>query len=498
VGVVMTKIKKIEKESAGFFDEIMYDFEVEDNHNYFCDGILVHNSEHVPMLCIDEVDVVQNPKALNEAKMIPSTYGNINPLTIYLSTRKFAGGMMEKTLKQTIESGGEVLRWNILDVTERIPYELAKPELPKVIRYLSRELPMENLSFEEWNLLTDESKNKYERFEAYAGIADHPLLPVMRHYLVGRPQDDHGFLYKRITAVRNNFRQLPPDMGEAQLLCNKPSASGLVYSRFENTLNVLTPEQALTRISGVESKNTSMEYLRDYLIDLGVTFVGGGDFGFTDFTSLVVFALLPNGEAWLMDSVVEQRLELEDIIKYTKELQNRWHVSKWYMEQAYPAYLVTLRKNGVTCPEFKKVVEDGIAALQSRIVDSTNVRRFFIVRHPNTEMAVTAFGEYKWAIDGKGDVIEGKPYHDKDGVSDIMDSIRYPMQNLFNKNGKIIFSIDHSTVKTKNRPSQPQDLKAAANQVNQDIMKNKMKELVPNYENSTTTKVTPKKKIFWS
>jgi hypothetical protein len=79
-----------------------------------------------------------------------------------------------------------------------------------------------------------------------------------------------------------------------------------------------------------------------------------------------------------------------------------------------------------------------------------------------------------------------------------MDSIRYPMQNLFNKNGKIIFSIDHSTVKTKNRPSQPQDLKAAANQVNQDIMKNKMKELVPNYENSTTTKVTPKKKIFWS
>lgn len=468
----------------------VYDINTEDNHNFIANGILTHN-------CIDEVDVVQNPKALNEAKMIPSTYGNINPLTIYLSTRKFAGGMMEKTLKETEKSGGEVLRWNIVDVTERIPYEVAKPDLPKVVRYISRELPMENISPDEWNALTDESKNKFERFEAYAGIADHPLLPVMKHYLVGRPQEDYGFLYKRISAVRNNFRQLPPDMGEAQLLCNKPSSSGLVYSRFENSLNSLTIEQALEKISGTKHENNSLQYLRDYLFNLGVTFVGGGDFGFTDYTSLVVLALLPSGEIWLMDSVVEQRLELDDIVKYTKELQNKWDVSKWYMEQAYPAYLVTLRKNGITCPEFKKVVEDGIAALQSRIVDSSNFRKFFIIKQPNTEMALQAFGEYKWAIDGKGDVIEGKPYHDKDGVSDIMDSIRYPMQNLFSKNGKIMFSLDHSPAKPKTALGQSQELVSIANQTNENLMKEKMKELVPNYNSSEKKNTQPKKKIFW-
>lgn len=456
------------------------------------------NSEHVPMLCIDEVDVVQNPKALNEAKMIPSTYGDINPLTVYLSTRKFAGGMMEKTLKQTIDSGGEVLRWNILDVTERIPHEVARPDLPKVVRFLSRELPMENLSPDEWKMLTDESKNKYERFEAYAGIANHPLLPVMKNMLADRPKDDHGFLYKRVTAVRNNFRQLPPDMGEAQLLCNKPSASGLVYNRFDIGLNVLSIEQALEKLTGTKHSNNSLEYFKDYLLDLGVTFVGGGDFGFTDFTSLVVFALLPSGEAWLVDSVVEQRLELDDIVKYGKELQNKWNVSKWYMEQAYPAYLVTLRKNGLTCPEFKKVVEDGIAALQSRIVDSMNVRRFFIIRHPNTELPLQSFGEYKWALDGKGDVIEGKAYHDKDGVSDIQDSIRYPMQNLFNKNGRIMFSLDHTAIKTKTAPNQVQDLQSIAQKANQNIMNDKMKELVPNYENSQKPQIVPKKKIFWN
>jgi hypothetical protein len=70
--------------------------------SYYANGILVHNSEHVPMLCIDEVDVVQDPRALKEAKMIPSTFGDYFPLTIYLSTRKFSGGQMEKTIQQTI------------------------------------------------------------------------------------------------------------------------------------------------------------------------------------------------------------------------------------------------------------------------------------------------------------------------------------------------------------------------------------------------------------
>ena len=202
------------------------------------------NSEHVPMLFIDEVDVVQDPRALKEAQMIPSTFQDYFPLTVYLSTRKFAGGLMEKTLKQTINAGGEVLRWNILDVTERIPHDVAKVDEPRKIRYISRELPMETLLEEEWNQLADEVKHKYERLEAYAGIADHKMLPVMRNYLVDRPQDDFGGLYKKLSATHNNFKTLDADMADAQLLCNKPSASGLVYPRFDNKNNVLTVQQA--------------------------------------------------------------------------------------------------------------------------------------------------------------------------------------------------------------------------------------------------------------
>ena len=93
------------------------------------------NSEHVPMLFMDEVDVVQDPRALEEAKMIPSMSNDRKyfPLTVYLSTRKFAGGLMEKTLKETEKAGGEVLRWNILDICERISHEEARVDEPKVL-----------------------------------------------------------------------------------------------------------------------------------------------------------------------------------------------------------------------------------------------------------------------------------------------------------------------------------------------------------------------------
>lgn len=453
------------------------------------------NSEHLPMLFIDEVDIVQDIRALKEAKMVPSVYKQYFPLTVYLSTRKFAGGLMEKTLKETIAAGGEVLRWNILDVTERITKEIAQAHKPKITRYISRSLPNENLSPEEWQLLPDEKKNNYEKFEAYAGIANHPLLPVMKNYLVDRPEYDSGGLYKPLVAVSNNFKQVPPDMGEAQLLCNKPSTSGLVYPRFDSQKNVLSVKQAIERLIGDDVGIDSFEYLKDHIKSLGITVVGGGDWGYTDYTVLGIIALMPGGEAWLLDTFIMQHLELDDIVKYGKELQDTWNVDRWYVDQNYPAYLKTLkRKAGMKCPSFKKVVEDGITGLQGKIVDSNNVRRFFIIDTPNNKVVIDAFGEYKWQLDGKGEVIEGKPYHDKDGVADIMDMIRYPAQNLFIKGKKPSYTSSGELKDLKS--SQPiEKTKEIVSHFNENMMKDKIHELAT--KTSGASQVRKKGKIFW-
>lgn len=454
------------------------------------------NSEHLPMLFIDEVDIVQDVRALKEAKMVPSLYKQYFPLTVYLSTRKFAGGLMEKTLKETLAAGGEVLRWNILDVTERITPEVAKVNEPKVVRYLSRTLPNENLTPEEWEALPDEHKHNYEYFEAYAGIALHPMLPVMRNYLVDRNQADVGGLYKKLGAVNNNFKQVPPDMGEAQLLCNKPSSSGLVYPRFDNQKNVLSIKEAIEKLTGEPSNISNFEYLKDHLKALGVTIVGGGDWGYTDYTVLVIIALMAGGEAWVLDTFIQQHLELDDIVKYGKELQDTWDVDRWYVDQNYPAYLKTLkRKANMKCPKFTKVVEDGITGLQGKIVDSQNVRRFYVVDTPNNRKVIDSFGEYKWQLDGKGEIIEGKPYHDKDGVADVMDALRYPAQNLFIK-GKRLSMFTTGDPKDMKKPQTIEKNQEIAAQVNNNIMKSKVQELVAIAGGNTQT-VRKKGKIFW-
>lgn len=461
--------------------------------SFFANGILVHNSEHVPMLFIDEVDVVQDPRALKEAKMIPSVWGDYFPLTVYLSTRKFAGGLMEKTLDETIKSGGKILRWNIIDVTQRITKEEARVDEPKITRYVTSELPMETLTPEEWEKLPVESKVKYEKVEAYAGIADHPMLPVMRNYLVDRPQEDTGDLYKPLVAVHNNFKQLPPDMGEAQLLCNKPSSSGLVYPRFDSQKNVLSVREAIQKITGENIQMDNFEYLKDYIKNLGVPIIGGADWGMTDMTSFVILAMLPGGEVWHLETVALAGLEIDDIVKYGKELQDEWGVDKWYADQNYPAYLSMLRrKAGWRCPQFKKVVLDGIAGLQSKIVDSNNVRKYFVINTPSNRAVIDAFAVYRWALDGKGDVIEGKPHHGEDGTSDIMDSIRYPAQNLFIKGMKPITASAGGEQK-QNVKNSIEANKKMVETLNEKAMKDQIQQLATNDGIS----VKKKGKIFW-
>lgn len=447
------------------------------------------NSRHVPLLVLDELDLM-DPAAFKESRMVPSVYKGYAPLIVILSTRKFASGLMESQIKKTPEIGGELFRWNIIDVAEAIPHSVSRPDLPKEVRYLTSNLPSINISPEQFEALGDDERVKYDKFEAYAGIAKHPLLPVMRHYLADRNQEDTGFLYKPLQAVWNNFQVTDADFADAQLLSNKPTSAGLVYGRFEIDKNVLTPTQAMTQLTGVEHVNVTIEQLREFMLKLGVVFIGGGDYGFTDYTNIPILALIPNGEIWVVDNFFENGLEPDDIAQQMLELKEKWNVEKWFVEQAYPAYLKLFNRLGMQCPEFTKVVEDGIVAQKTKIVNSQGVRKFFVIKQPNTERVIQAYGEYRWATDSKGDIIEGKPYHDKEGVSDIMDSLRYPMQNLVDRKGKLLFKMSEKVAK----PTLAQEVALH----NQQLMSNHIGQLAPNAEfEKQQSQKSPKKRILW-
>jgi len=408
------------------------------------------NSEHLPMLFMDEIDLIQDPRALEEAKMVPSIYKQFFPLTIALSTRKYAGGLMEKKVREAERSGGEVLRWNIIDITERITKTEAKVNEPKVTRYISRELPLKILPPEEFETLNEKEQQKFEKFEAYAGIATHPLLSVMRNYLVDRPQTDVGDLYKPVIAVRNNFKQTSPEMGEAQLLCNKPSSSGLVYPRFSIIENSISINDAYEYLSGEKESSRTLTELIDYMHNLGIEFYGAADWGNTDETSLGIFAKLAGGMTWLIDLLSAPDMEIPEIKEKVKDFTEIYRIKRWFCDSNYPAYIKMLKRTDTIYGKIPAVgvkkgaesVIDGITCVQSRIVDANNSRHFRVLKHQSTERVLDAFETYKWKLDGKGNPIDGKPEHGKDGVADIMDMIRYYFFSMFGKGKNVVFSYD--------------------------------------------------------
>lgn len=408
------------------------------------------NSEHLPMLFMDEIDLIQDPRALEEAKMVPSIYKQFFPLTIALSTRKYAGGLMEKKVREAERSGGEVLRWNIIDITERITKTEARVNEPKVTRYISRELPLKNIPPEEFETLNEKEQQKFEKFEAYAGIANHPLLSVMRNYLVDRPQTDVGDLYKPVIAVRNNFKQTSPEMGEAQLLCNKPSSSGLVYPRFSIIENSISINEAYEYLSGEKESSRTLTELIDYMHNLGIEFYGAADWGNTDETSLGIFAKLAGGMTWLIDLLSAPDMEIPEIKEKVKDFTEIYRIKRWFCDSNYPAYIKMLKRTDTIYGKIPAVgvkkgaesVIDGITCVQSRIVDANNSRHFRVLKHQSTERVLDAFETYKWKLDGKGNPIDGKPEHGKDGVADIMDMIRYYFFSMFGKGKNVVFSYD--------------------------------------------------------
>lgn len=426
------------------------------------------NSEHLPMLFLDEIDLIQDPGALEEAKMVPSIYKRYFPLTVGLSTRKYAGGLMEKKIRETERSGGEVLRWNIVDITERITKEEAKTNEPKVIRYISRELPLKNIPPEEFQTLNEKEQQKFEKFEAYPGIATHPMLSVMRNYLVDRPQTDVGDLYKPVIAVRNNFKQTSPEMGEAQLLCNKPSSSGLVYPRFSIIDNSISINEAYEYLSGEKESSRTLTELIDYMHNLGIEFYGAADWGNTDETSMGVFAKLAGGMTWLVDLLSAPDMEIPEIKEKIKDFTEMYKIKRWFCDSNYPAYIKMLKRTDTIYGKIPAVgvkkgaesVIDGITCVQSRIVDANNSRHFKVLKQQNTERVFDSFETYKWKLDGKGNPIDGKPEHGKDGVADIMDMIRYYFFSMFGKGKNVIFSYD-----LENLHQQPTNLKNKINEL---------------------------------
>jgi len=444
------------------------------------------NSAHTNLMFIDEIDVVKDPQAYEEAKLIPGYAKGIHPVTVKLSTRKFAFGLMQKEISKAQDpidpSGDKILRWNIMDVTEKCPTTRHKPELPREDRYVAKSLPSRQMSPEDYSILPSVEQEKWEIVKnAYAGCQSCKLLPVCKTRLAHRPDKDIKGLYKPVGAVLNTFKKTDPDRAEAQLMCWKPSAKGMVYPRFENLSekgNVITLEKAWEILEGEKSEKSRVSDI-DLLFKmqtLGIRFYAGVDWGYTHDFVIVIFALIPNGEIWIAYCYSQSGLEFSDCLEVAKTYRDKYAIDKWYCDQAMPSHIKSFNKNHMKSPKFTKDVMGGIEAIRSKIVDSSGRRFLKILNIEANQKVIFAFlkHHFKLGPDGNPTLVPD----DTPGVSDQADAIRYVGQCLFPVKGpqkpEVVWLDDKGEKMDPNSPEAREKARTSSqhqNQMMQEISK---------------------------
>ena len=391
------------------------------------------NAQHTNMLFIDEVDVMNNPRAYEEAQKVPDydaskgTY----PITVFLSTRKFAFGLMQKEIENAATKGNKILRWNLIDLAGQCEPERHKRNADgsTILRYIKKTLPLVQLSPSEYEVIETRQKIDWEAVQAHPGCLTCPLLPVCKTRLADKPDNAIGGLYKPIQYIINEFRRTETDMAEAQLLCWKPSSAGLVYPRFEHSLggNLIAIAEAYSSLMGEEKLGVTFEQLVEAMHQLGIQFYAGLDWGYTKEFTIVVVAKLPNGDFWLMDSYASPGLELSDQVEKGQLYQEKYKISKWFVDQAYPGSIKTWTKSVGPCPKFTKDVMGGIEATRGAILTAAGRRMLKVIETPHNKRLKDTFKLHSFKLDNLGEPTDNP---DDGEYSDTADGIRYIFQNL--------------------------------------------------------------------
>jgi hypothetical protein len=391
------------------------------------------NALHASHLVLDEADLA-DPIAIKEAKNITGYSKGFYGIKVYLSTRKYAFGNMQEAIDKAPEMNYKILNWNILDVTQVCPETRHKPELPKRDMFVAKKLPLRQISGEEFNLLPDPEKNKYELLSnVHGGCVGCKLLPVCKTRLSEKSKNATGGFYKPITSVIQKFAENDPETAEAQLLCWRPGSEGLVYPRYSDKIdvgNVLSIKNAYETLTGKEPPDhVSIQNIYGILKSLDIPVYCGVDWGFDHDSVILAMARIPNGEVWIIDAFASPGLEIQDLIPIGINFKERFNPIKWFADSSSPAYIKAFNRNGMACAKFTKDVQGGIGAVRSKIMTATGRRLLRILETDSTKKVRTSIMKHRFILDGQGNVTTTPD--DEAGIADICDALRYLGQNMF-------------------------------------------------------------------
>ena len=155
------------------------------------------NSPHPQLAFFDEIDLMAW-QVLQQGLSMPQTKKGIKARTVLTSTRKFAGGVMQRMLNEASYKGYQVYSWNIWEVVEPLPVD--NPELmARIKKVFGAELP-----------------DSIDQADGY--------------------YDWEDLIVKRMT--------LDDEVWQTEWLCSRPGLRGVVYgSSYSDDDNLIMPDE---------------------------------------------------------------------------------------------------------------------------------------------------------------------------------------------------------------------------------------------------------------
>lgn len=458
------------KESTIRFSEIasieplgegwVYDFTIEGIGNFWTNGLLSKN-------CTDEIDVIPSDKirAYHQAKSIPSSSGGIDPISLYISTRKSRVGLVQAELDRAEKTGLQVRHWNIIDVTETCPPTRHLPDEPRQTYYVN-DNDVNHISRTEFEQLPELQRKPYYPAEGFAGCGKCRLFAACKGRLATHQKADakDTIAIASIRDIISKFRQAPgPEYIITEYLSRKPDASGMVYPRLDEQRHRISAAEMAALVLGEE---VSQDYTKNQLISLlqekGADFVSGMDFGFSHLFSTVTVASY-GPYAFVLDCFSQAGLELDDQVRAVTYLKDTVNPSI-YPDTAYPGSIKTFKRYGFRMRDWEKgpgSVAAGIEIVRYMLyAGDGQVRMFFLRDDPGVETLFNKALRYRLKMDAAGRYTEVPEKEDDDEL----DALRMAIMNKFGRDGAIkvkdqtvvVESSPQTTLENTNQPGKQQ------------------------------------------
>ena len=404
----------------------VFDFKVQDNHNFFAGGILVHNC--------DELDTISGEglKAFSDISGMLDSKGDKQALRVGISTRKSRYGLMNRAIENADKEGRTVRKWTVLEFSKRCPDD--RSGTTPTVGYYNQD-KMEVISAEDYANKDPSVRNEYleETFPG-AGCLKCPLAALCRGD--AKKQTSTSPMLKPIDDAIKKAIESGPDWAISQLFNLKPSVEGIVYKEFEEKLHVKSWNQMWEILTGTKFPG---ECTHDLFVkkcrQMKLQAYGGVDFGWSNPSTLVVLFVDPKENVYVVRCDGRTYYNNPNWIHYIK---TKWHnfygIQLYFPDLANPGDGQLMRQEGLPCPDkVDKNIHDGIQVVKKWLKSLASPQPKIFFAKETCGPIVQEFGMFHFETDAAGNITD-RPAAEHDHW---LDALRYIMFSLFGKSSMI-------------------------------------------------------------